>query len=183
MNLKNTLLKLAHDSIKCEFDNSVLIDNSLKEQFPILSEQRACFVTLNLNNKLRGCIGSLVAHRTLFDDIVNNARAAAFNDLRFNRLSYEEFLDIDIEICILTPPKKLEYKNLEDLKQKLIPNKHGVILELDNKRATFLPQVWEQLPNFEAFLSQLCKKAGLDPNKLSGYPKIQTYEVQKIKKS
>ncbi|WP_417328268.1 AmmeMemoRadiSam system protein A [Halarcobacter sp.] len=183
MKIEDVLLKLAHDAINYEFDNTISIDNSLKEQLPILNEQRATFVTLNLNNNLRGCMGSLVAHRTLFEDIIHNARAAAFSDFRFNRLSQEEFQDIEIEISILTPAQELEYKNLEDLKQKLIPNKHGVILELDGKRATFLPQVWEQLPTFEAFISNLCKKAGLDPNNLTGYPKIQTYEVEKIKKS
>ncbi|WP_424687769.1 MAG: AmmeMemoRadiSam system protein A [Halarcobacter ebronensis] len=183
MRIEDVLLKLAHDAIKYEFDDTVLIDNSLKEQFSILNEQRATFVTLNLNNNLRGCMGSLIAHRTLFEDIIHNARAAAFSDFRFNRLSQQEFQNIEIEISILTPAQELEYKNLEDLKQKLIPNKHGVILELDGKRATFLPQVWEQLPTFEAFISQLCKKAGLDPNNLPGYPKIQIYEVEKIKKS
>lgn len=183
MKIEDVLLKLAHDAINYEFDNTISIDNSLKDTFSILNEQRATFVTLNLNNNLRGCMGSLVAHRTLFEDIIHNARAAAFSDFRFNRLSQEEFQDIEIEISILTPAQVLEYKNLEDLKQKLIPNKHGVILELDGKRATFLPQVWEQLPTFEAFISNLCKKAGLDPNNLPGYPKIQTYEVEKIKKS
>lgn len=183
MKIENVLLKIAHDSIKNEFNKEVIIDSSLKEQFSILNEQRACFVTLNLNGKLRGCIGSLLANRTLFEDIIYNSRAAAFSDLRFDRLTQEEFENIEIEISILTPAKELIYNNLEDLKQKLIPNKHGVILELNGKRATFLPQVWEQLPTFEAFISQLCKKAGLDPNNLPDFPKIQTYEVEKIKNS
>lgn len=182
MEIENVLLKLAKDSIKSEFDETTYLDTSLKKQFPILNELCATFVTINLDNKLRGCVGSLVAHRTLFDDIIHNAKAAAFNDLRFNRLSYEEFQNIEIEISILTPPEELVYTDLDDLKQKLIPNKHGVILELGGKRATFLPHVWEQLPTFEAFISQLCKKAGLDPTNLPGYPKIQTYEAQKIKK-
>ncbi|AXH12910.1 AmmeMemoRadiSam system protein A [Halarcobacter bivalviorum] len=183
MKIEDVLLKLASDAIESEFNDNISIDSSLKEQFSILKEQRATFVTLYLEKKLRGCVGSLNAYQSLFDDIISNARAAAFSDLRFNRLSFEEFINLEIEISILTPAEKLIYNDFEELKQKLIPNKHGVILELDGKKATFLPQVWEQLPNFEEFISHLCKKAGLNPNKLSGYPKIQIYEVQKIKKS
>jgi len=183
MKVGNVLLKLASNAIENEFDENIKIDDSIKKEFDILNEHRATFVTLNLNGKLRGCIGSLIAHRSLFEDIIHNAKAAAFSDLRFDRLSLQEFKSIEIEISILTPFKELVYKDLDDLKQKLIPLKHGVILELDGKRATFLPQVWEQLPTFDAFLSQLCKKAGLDPSNLSGYPQIKTYEVEKIKKS
>ncbi len=183
MKIEDVLLKLASDAIESEFNDNISINSSLKEQFSILKEQRATFVTLTLDGKLRGCIGSLTAYQSLFDDIISNARAAAFSDLRFNRLSFEEFKNLEIEISILTPAEELIYNDFEELKQKLIPNKHGVILELDGKKATFLPQVWEQLPTFEEFISHLCEKAGLKPNKLSRYPKIQIYEVQKIKKS
>lgn len=182
MENEKLLLELASKSIESEFNEEVSFDKeALLNNYSFLTEQRATFVTLTLEGKLRGCIGSLIAHRSLFDDILHNAKSAAFADLRFNRLTYEEFKKIKIELSILTPPKVLEYSNFEDLKEKLIPNTHGVILELDGKKATFLPQVWEQLPTFNQFMSHLCKKAGLEPSNLSGLPKIQTYEAQKIK--
>lgn len=176
------LLELASKSIESEFNSEIIIDKSnLLKENSYLDEQRATFVTLTLNGKLRGCVGSLIAHRNLLEDILHNAKASAFSDLRFDRLSLEEFKNIKIEISLLTIPKSLEYSDFEDLKEKLIPNKHGVILELDGKRATFLPQVWEQLPTFNEFVAHLCKKAGLNPESLSGLPKIQIYEAQKIK--
>ncbi len=179
---KSLLLALAQKSIESEFDDEVNFDKeNLLQNYPILKEQRATFITLTLNGKLRGCIGSLIAHRTLLDDVIHNARAAAFSDLRFDRLSFEEFKNIKIEISLLTVPQNLDFKDLNDLKLKLEENKPGVILELDGKSATFLPQVWEQLPSADMFLSHLCKKAGLNPASLRTLPNIQTYEAQKIK--
>lgn len=176
------LLEIARLSILSEFDSTIKIDkDSLKKEFPFLNEKGACFVTLNLYGRLRGCIGSLIAHRTLIDDIISNARSAAFSDLRFPRLSYEEFKDLDIEISILTPPIKLQYSSIEDLKNKIIPNKHGVILEYQNKSATFLPQVWEQIPDFYDFFTQLSLKAGFSSSCLDFYPTIYTYTVSKVK--
>ena len=93
----------------------------------------------------------------------------------------EEFDNIKVEISLLSVPKPLLYSDFKDLEEKLIPNVHGVILELNGKKATFLPQVWEQLPTFKEFMVHLCKKAGLEPNNLPGLPKIQTYKARKIK--
>lgn len=178
----NLLLELASKSIASDFDSNITFDKEkLLQEYVFLNEQRACFVTLTLNGKLRGCIGSLIAHRSLLEDILHNAKQAAFADFRFNRLTKEEFENTKIEISILSVPETLEYSSLEDLQKKLIPNVHGVILELDGKRATFLPQVWEQLPSFNEFMVHLCKKAGLDPSNLNGLPKIQIYEAKKIK--
>lgn len=182
MKNEKLLLELASKSIESEFDSSIEFDKEkLLNENSFLNEQRATFVTLTLNGKLRGCIGSLLAHRTLLEDILHNAKAAAFADLRFDRLTKQEFEKVKIEISILTVPQVLEYSDFEDLQKKLVPNKHGVILELDGKRATFLPQVWEQLPSFNDFMVHLCKKAGLNPNSLPALPKIQTYEAIKIK--
>ncbi len=177
----SVLLDIARKSILSKFEKVNLDKNTFVEKNKELKELGATFVTLNLNGKLRGCIGSLVAHRSLYDDLFHNAQAAAFGDPRFSPLSKEEFEKVDIEISILTKPEPLEYSDFEDLKNKLIPNKHGVILELDGKRATFLPQVWEQLSNFNDFMVHLCQKAGLNPSKLSALPKIQIYEALKIK--
>jgi len=182
MKIENILLELARVSILNEFNNSFKIDKQmLLKKFPILNEQRACFVTINLNNKLRGCIGSLVAHRSLLEDVLDNAHGSAFSDLRFNRLTYEEFNDINIEISVLTPAIKLPYENVEDLKNKIKVGVHGVILELEGKRATFLPLVWEQIPNFYSFFTQLSKKAGFSQLCLDKNPTIYTYTATKIK--
>lgn len=176
------LLEIARDAIKSNFYDEVRVQKEqLLKENSFLSENTATFVTLTLDGKLRGCIGSLVAQRSLIDDLIHNSIAAAFSDPRFPQLTLEEFEKVKIEVSLLTKPENLEYKDFEDLETKLIPNKHGVILELDGKRATFLPQVWEQLPNFNEFMINLCHKAGLHPDKLSTFPKIQTYEAIKIK--
>ena len=179
---ESLLLQIARTAIESNFKDEVKVEKEkLLEENSFLSEQRACFITLTLDGKLRGCIGSLQAHRSLIDDLIHNSIAAAIGDPRFNALSKEEFEKIKIEISLLTPAKNLEYSDFEDLEQKLIPKKHGVILELNGKRATFLPHVWEQLPTFNDFMVHLCQKAGLEPSKLSAFPKIQVYEAIKIK--
>ena len=182
ISVEQVLLEVARNTILSEFDSSFEINKEkLIEKYPILNEQRACFVTLNLSGRLRGCIGSLVAHRSLLDDVISNAYNAAFSDLRFNRLTALEFKNIDIEISVLTPAVKLEYENTQDLKEKIKIDEHGVILELEGKRATFLPQVWEQLSSFEEFFTQLSKKAGFSQNCLEHKPSIYTYTAIKIK--
>ena len=181
MDKHRVLLELAQVSILSEFNPTIEINkDSLKKKYPFLNEERACFVTLNLNGKLRGCVGSLIAHRSLIDDVISNARNAAFSDLRFSKLTYEEFENLEIEISILTPPLRLEYSSIEDLKNKIIPNKHGVILRYKNKSATFLPQVWEQIPDFYNFFTQLSLKAGFESSCLAFNPTIYTYTVSKV---
>lgn len=175
------LLSLAKDVIKQEFDETIKIERTkLLEQYPFLNEKMATFVTLTKDGKLRGCIGSLNAHTTLLEDILTNAKSAAFSDLRFDRLKEEELSDIRIELSLLTKPLLCEYKNIDELKTKIEPFKHGVILILDNKRATFLPQVWEQLNSFDSFFNNLCLKAGYENSCLNKKPIIYLYEVLKI---
>ncbi len=153
-----------------------------REKYPILNEDRAVFITLTKpNHELRGCIGSLTAHRPLYKDIISNAKSSALNDSRFKPLSKEEFKNINIEVSLLSKPIKVEYKDINDLKFKIKPNIDGVILELDNHRATYLPSVWEQLSNFDQFFSYLCKKANLDKNCLEKHPKISIYQATKYK--
>ncbi len=116
---KDILINIAKKSIERKFNNKINIDKKeLLKNNNFLNEKRASFVTLTLNKELRGCIGSLEANRTLFDDLVNNAYMAAFEDPRFLELSFEEFKKIEIEISILTPPIIVEYKDFEDLKSK-----------------------------------------------------------------
>lgn len=179
---ESLLLEIANTAIESNFEDDIKVDKeTLLKEHSFLSEQGATFVTLTLDGNLRGCIGSLVAHRSLIDDLIHNSIAAAIGDPRFSPLTKEEFENVKVEISLLSKPELLEYKDFEDLEKKLIPNKHGVILELNGKRATFLPQVWDQLPTFNDFMVHLCQKAGLDPSKLPALPKIEIYEAQKIK--
>lgn len=176
------LLGIAKRAIDSYFDGKVILNKErLLEEHADLKQLQACFVTLTLHGKLRGCIGSLMAHRSLLEDLVHNAKAAAFHDPRFPPLQKEEWTETKVEISLLTQPKLLAYSSFEELEKKLIPYQHGVILELDGKRATFLPQVWEQLPTFNEFMVHLCKKAGLNPSQLRTLPQIQIYEAIKIK--
>jgi len=176
------LLKIAHDTIASRFDNTFKIDKEkLKKEYEFLNKKTATFVTLKIDEELRGCVGTLEASHSLLDDLMVNTNNAAFHDSRFYELSYDEFLKTDIEISILEEPKLLEYKNKEDLKAKVKPNTHGVILTQGLKKATFLPQVWEELPSFEEFFFYLCQKANLEDDSFSSHPSIYIYKVRKIK--
>ena len=180
--MKQIFLLLARQAIEEVLYDKVLIDKkALVAQYPELEEKGATFVTLTRNGALRGCIGSLVAHRTLIDDLVSNARSAAFKDPRFTPLSLEEFATVKIEVSLLSTPKSLLYNTTAELKDKIVTGVDGVVLSTMGRRATFLPQVWEELPTFELFFSQLCQKAGLASNCLEHHPKIEIYHVDKIK--
>ena len=181
------LIKLARLAILEEFEGKKLIDkDEWIAKYPYLKENRACFVTLKMKNKprgsnLRGCIGSILPHRPLIDDVIANAKAAAFEDPRFPPLTPEEYKEIEVEISLLTIPQKLEYEDKEDLKNKIRPFKDGVILSLGNYQATFLPSVWEELPSFEIFFAHLCMKAGMPGDCLQYHPVIYTYQAEEIK--
>ena len=176
------LLEIAKKSIEKKFDETVKIDKTkLLTDFQFLAQNGATFVTLTLNEQLRGCIGSLQAYRPLLDDLISNAYAAAFEDPRFYELTLDEFKKVKIEISILSTPLEVIYKDIEDLKSKIKPNIHGVILQKDGRRSTFLPQIWEQVPSFEEFFSHLCYKGSFEENCLEFHPQIFTYEVKKIK--
>ncbi|UPT77001.1 AmmeMemoRadiSam system protein A [Sulfurovum sp. XGS-02] len=158
------------------------LESALKT-YPSLKENGAAFVTINTKShgQLRGCIGSLHACRPLYEDIIHNAQSAALCDPRFLPLSIEELDQIDIEVSILSEPQPLSYDSIEDLKAKIVPFKDGIVLKLNGRQATYLPQVWEQLPRFEDFFSSLCLKANLGNNCLSQHPEISTYRVKKYK--
>lgn len=161
-----------------EFD----LEHALKT-YPVLNENGAVFVTINTepNEQLRGCIGSLQAYRPLYKDIISNAQAAALRDPRFLPLAVEELKHIKIEVSILSEPKVLDYDDIEDLKSKIVPFQDGIVLKHNGKNATYLPQVWEQLPQFNDFFSSLCLKANLAKGCLSEHPEISTYTVEKYK--
>ena len=179
--MKNVILSIAKQAISDGLKQTNTLDKKLLlEKYPKLSHPKATFVTLTLHGALRGCIGSLVAHRSLLDDLIYNAKAAAFDDPRFYPLSAQEFLHVKIEVSLLSEPEVIEYSTTEDLKSKIIIGSDGIILEYGAHKATFLPQVWEQLPTFEHFFSHLCYKAGMDSDCLDVHPKISRYRVEKI---
>ena len=180
--MKEIYLKIARQAIEDHLNNrNTLNKEALLEHYPELSQEGATFVTLTLHGNLRGCIGSLVAHRPLLDDIIANARSAAFHDPRFMPLNSEELSKIEIEVSLLTQPREVTYTTTEELKGKIAVGIDGVVLNLDGRRATFLPQVWEELPSFELFFMHLCQKAGLPTNCLEAHPRIEVYQVEKIK--
>ncbi len=159
---KKYLLSLARRSIKSFLDTGNRIDVDPSDvPSERLSEDGACFVTLHIGTDLRGCIGSLEAHRPLVMDVADNAVAAAFGDPRFYPLTTDEFAKVKISISVLTKPECLPVKDSDDLLKKLKPGKHGLIMERGTARATFLPAVWEQLPGKEEFMEHLSLKACL----------------------
>jgi hypothetical protein len=174
-------LQIARDAIKAHFEHTAVDKDALVDTYPELSNQRATFVTLTINGHLRGCIGSIIAHQSLINDLVSNAESAAFRDPRFPPLSENEFDSVQIEVSLLTKPELISYKNADDLAQIIRPNIDGVILCVGNYQATFLPQVWEELSDFDSFFAHLGLKAGIGNNPLSYHPDIYTYQVEKIK--
>ncbi len=176
------LLKIARQAIASAFGLAPDVEKEeLVARYPELAKEQATFVTLTIGGQLRGCIGSIIPHRRLIDDLVANARAAAFDDPRFPRLTPEEFEKVDIEVSLLTVPRELPYEDIEDLRKKIRPGVDGVILHLDGRQATFLPQVWEELNDFDLFFAHLCLKAGLPQDCLAYHPTIYTYQVEKFK--
>jgi AmmeMemoRadiSam system protein B/AmmeMemoRadiSam system protein A len=143
-----------------------------------LQRRSGTFVTLKIDNRLRGCIGSLIPSESIVEGVRRNALNAAFNDYRFSPLTAEELERVVIEVSILTPPAALAYRDADDLVGRLRPGVDGVILRKGGHSATFLPQVWEQLPRTEDFLGHLCLKAGLEADAWRrGDLAVETYQV------
>ncbi len=177
------LLRIAKTAILSKFDDSYAVDKEkLLRQYPFLAQKGAVFVTLNKGQSLRGCIGSIIAHRPLIDDIVHNAESAAFSDPRFPPLEAEEIdTALMLEVSVLSEPQLIEYDDYEDLKKKIVPHKDGLILKYGQYQGTFLPQVWQQLPTPEQFLEHLSYKAGANPSIYSLHPDIYRYRVEHIR--
>ncbi|MFA4968344.1 MAG: AmmeMemoRadiSam system protein B [Sulfuritalea sp.] len=150
---------------------------------PALSQPGATFVTLTQKGQLRGCIGSLQAHRALDQDVRANAVAAAFSDPRFPPLTLAELPHTRVEVSLLTVPQPMKFSDEADAIRQLRPHVDGVIFIAGQRRGTFLPQVWEQLPDPRQFLAHLKQKAGLPANYWSSEVELQRYEVQKWKEA
>ncbi len=175
------LLAIARDALGKAVRGEHLEKTDLAALTEKLCEKGASFVTLTIDGKLRGCIGALEAYQPLALDVQEHAVAAAMQDHRFPVVKPAELPLIRIEISYLTPPKPLPYETPEALLKKLRPGLDGVILRDGYRRATFLPQVWEQLPEPTLFLSQLCQKMGASADLWrQKILDVQTYEVQKF---
>ncbi|KPK27625.1 MAG: hypothetical protein AMJ61_05100 [Desulfobacterales bacterium SG8_35_2] len=176
------LLRLARATIAARLGLSdagkrITSDNELAD--PAFQEERGTFVTLKIRNQLRGCMGCLTPSETILEGIRRNAINAAFNDPRFPALTAPEFEEAEIEISILTNPQDLQYSDSRDLLKKLRPKIDGAIITKGMARATFLPQVWDQLPRTEDFLAHLCTKAGLAADEWEkGELDVSIYQVQ-----
>ena len=176
------LIQVARRTIAAKLGTLVEADKVVSDRDladPAFQEKRGTFVTLKIKNQLRGCMGCLTPSETILEGIQRNAINAAFNDPRFPALTPVELDRAKIDISILTSPRELKYTDGNDLLEKLRPNIDGVIIKKGLARATFLPQVWEQLPRTEDFLGHLCRKAGLSPDEWNkGELGVSIYQVQ-----
>ena len=173
--LGESLLRLARNAIGERFG---LAPRPVAER-PEWREPGASFVTLTQQGELRGCIGSLEAWRALAEDVAANARAAAFRDPRFTPLGADELARTRIEVSQLTPAQPLSFRDEADALAQLRPHIDGVILSAGRHRATFLPQVWEQLPEPAVFLAHLKRKAGLAADDWAADLCLDRYAVKK----
>lgn len=157
----DVFLQIAKGSIEHALRHSTPLDPALNTLPAEMTEIGACFVTLKIKERLRGCIGSPEAWRPLATDVAQNAYRAAFQDPRFGPLQAKEAKRLSLDISVLSPPHDFSFLNEGDLLFKLRPGEDGLIIEDQGRRALFLPSVWEQLPEPKQFLSHLKAKAGL----------------------
>ncbi len=173
------LLRLARQALEAAASDRRLPALDAERLPPALRLPGASFVTLTKAGALRGCIGALQATTSLAEDVREHALAAATEDYRFIPVQPDEVGEIEIEVSILTDPQPLAYDRPEDLLRLLRPGLDGVILTSGARRATFLPQVWEKVPDPELFLRMLCEKAGLRPDAWRrGDLQVLTYQVE-----
>ena len=177
---RQTLLEVARNAISYELYQYVAIDIDPNAYSPSLREMRATFVTIQIEGKLRGCIGTLEMRRSLVMDVARNAGAAAFADPRFERLTRAEFDLIDIHISILSPVETVVFDGESDIVSKVRPNIDGLILSDGPHRGTFLPEVWEKIPDPSQFIEQLKMKAGLAPDYWSDSIQVERYTTETI---
>jgi len=155
------------------------VPQAADETAPWLAEDGASFVTLTQDGELRGCIGTLQAHRPLLSDIKSNAVSAAFRDPRFAPLSLEELERTAVEISLLSPTQEMEFEHEADALAQLRAGVDGIVFEYRGHRSTFLPQVWEQLPQPHQFMAHLKRKAGLPHNFWAEGVRLSRYTVTK----
>ena len=176
---RETLLDLARESIERGlYGEPVKIDATWYDD--VLGDDGASFVTLNLLGNLRGCIGTLEAHQPLVLDVSSNARSAAFRDPRFAPVGARDLPQLDIHISVLTPASPMTFRSEAELIEQLRPGVDGLILSRGGQRGTFLPSVWESLPDAREFLQQLKRKAGLPADFWSDDVRVDRYSTVSI---
>lgn len=181
---QKTLLRLARQALEHGVRNQKLPPLDKSSFTPRLYEDGASFVTLTVRGQLRGCIGALEPYQPLAEDVREHAVAAALEDPRFPPVSERELSGIEIEVSRLTRPILLDYKDANDLLSKLRPHVDGVILRDAFRRATFLPQVWEKIPDRAEFLDNLCYKMGASPDLWrKKHLEVLTYQVEEFRES
>ena len=181
---KSILLRIARWAISEAVRKEGITPVVLTNLNPLLQQDGASFVTLTKQGELRGCIGSLEAYQPLALDVQEHAIAAALHDFRFPQVSPDELNNIKIEISRLTSPVEIRYKTPKHLLKVLRPGVDGVILQDGARMATFLPQVWEKLPEPEEFLAHLCQKMGAKPDLWQKrLLKVSTYQVEEFEEA
>lgn len=177
-NHKKLLKQIATDSIEYGLTHQRPLLVDLLTMPDELTEHRATFVTLEINNQLRGCIGTLEVQRPLAEDVAFNSYAAAFSDSRFPSINNDELIKLSIHISILKPAVELNIQSETDLIKQLKPDIDGLIIEDNSHRATFLPSVWQSLPHAEDFVHHLKIKAGFDADYWSKNIRAYRYSTE-----
>lgn len=180
---RQRLLRLARESIAHGLAHGCPLPVNPEDLPPVLQAPGATFVTLKAQGVLRGCIGHLQAVQPLIRDVAENAFAAAFRDPRFPPVTAPELDAIGIEISVLSPPEPLSFRSEAELVACIEPGRDGLILEAGSARGTFLPTVWESLPDPRAFVRELKRKAGLDPSYWSDAIQVSRYRTESFSES
>ena len=175
---RDELLQVARDSIDASLHAGHRAQWRERSLDGALREPRASFVTLHIEDRLRGCCGSLIAHRPLGEDVWHNASASAFCDPRFAPLMPHERALLQLHLSVLEPPEPMAVTSERDLLDALRPGVDGLIIELGEHRATFLPDVWQQLSDPEQFVQQLKMKAGLPREYWSPDMRVSRYRTE-----
>ena len=175
---KQQLHEVAQRSIEYGLDNNEPLKIKLSDYDQDLQTKRASFVTLHKNKQLRGCIGILEPLRPLVEDVSHNAFAAAFSDNRFPPVNSGELSQLDIHISILGTPEEIIFDSEDELISQLKPGVDGLILEEGRLKGTFLPSVWESLPDRHDFINHLKMKTGLPADYWSDSIRVQRYTVE-----
>ena len=158
---RQQLLNIARESIQHTLNCGTRMEPEPERYGAHLRELRATFVTLKIDDLLRGCIGNIVPRETLVESIAHNAYSAAFHDPRFGSLRADEYPLLNISVSILSELEPIDFDSEQDLLQQLRPGEDGLVISAGEHSATFLPSVWEQLPDPQTFLAHLKEKAGL----------------------
>lgn len=177
---QHTLIQVAQEAIQQGLNSGQPLAVALEGVAAELCVHRASFVTLKIEGELRGCIGSIAPVLPLIQDVADHAYAAAFSDYRFSPLTASEWPQVELHISILTVPEPIEFVSEADLIEQLRPGIDGLILAAGDHRSTFLPAVWESLPQPQEFLRQLKRKAGLPADYWSPTLQVQRYVTESI---